>query len=94
MGHTTSSMRSRSRSVSHLAPSRRSPRFGHEALDTFIDGIVNNAYSWTWEIDADLLARTAVDVRRWAQDRYGPLELLPHDEYESIWRAYDLPADR
>ena len=55
---------------------------------------MNNAYSWTWEIDADLLARTAVDVRRWAEDRYGPLELLPHDEYESIWRAYDLPADR
>lgn len=70
------------------------PETGHEGLDTFIDSIVSNAYSWTWEIDADLLARTAVDVRRWAEDRYGPLELLPHDEYETIWRAYDLPADR
>ena len=70
------------------------PEIGHEGLDTFIDSIVNNAYSWTWDIDADLLARAAVDVRRWAEDRYGPLELLPHDEYETIWRAYDLPADR
>ncbi len=70
------------------------PEIGHEGLDTFIDSIVNNAYSWTWEIDADLLARTAVDVRRWAEDRYGPLELLPRDEYETIWRAYDVPAGR
>jgi len=70
------------------------PEIGHEGLDNFIDSIVNNAYSWTWGIDADLLARTAVDVRRWAEDRYGPLELLPHDEYETIWRAYDFPADR
>ncbi len=70
------------------------PEIGHEGLDTFIDGIVNNAYSWTWEIEPDLLARTAVDVRRWAEDRYGPLELLPHDEYETIWRAYDLPVSR
>ena len=70
------------------------PEIGHEGLDTFIDGIVNNAYSWTWEIDADLLARTAVDVRRWAEDRYGPLDKLPRDEYETFWRAYDLPADR
>ena len=70
------------------------PEVGHEGLDTFIDGIVNNAYSWTWEIDADLLARTAVDVRRWAEDRYGPLDQLPRDEYEIFWRAYDLPADR
>jgi SAM-dependent methyltransferase len=70
------------------------PEIGHEGLDTFIDSIENNAYSWTWEVDADLLARTAVEVRRWAEDRYGPLELLPHDEYETMWRAYDLPADR
>ena len=70
------------------------PEIGHESLDTFIDSIENNAYSWTWEIDGDLLARTAVEVRRWAEDRYGPLELVPRDEYETIWRAYDLPADR
>ncbi len=55
---------------------------------------MNNAYSWTWEIDPDLLARTVVDVRRWAEARFGPLELLPRDEYETIWRAYDLPAER
>jgi SAM-dependent methyltransferase len=70
------------------------PEIGHEGLDTFIDGIANNAYSWTWTIDPDLLARTAVDVRRWAEARYGPLERLPHDEYETIWRAYDLSGDR
>jgi SAM-dependent methyltransferase len=71
------------------------PEIGREGLDTFIDGIANNAYSWTWKIeDPTLLARTAVDVRRWAEERYGPLEALPHDEYQTHWRAYDLPADR
>jgi len=70
------------------------PEIGHEGLDAFIDSIANNAYSWTWDIDADLLARTAVEVRQWAEARYGPLELLPRDAYETIWRAYDLPAAR
>ncbi|MEO8424184.1 MAG: class I SAM-dependent methyltransferase [Actinomycetota bacterium] len=71
------------------------PEIGREGLDTFIDGIAKNAYSWTWKIeDPTLLARTAVDVRRWAEERYGSLEALPHDEYQTHWRAYDLPADR
>jgi SAM-dependent methyltransferase len=62
-------------------------------LATFIDGIADNAYSWTWKIeDPDLLARTAVEVRRWAEERYGPLDRVPQDPYETVWRAYDLPA--
>jgi SAM-dependent methyltransferase len=71
------------------------PEIGYEGLDTFIDSIANNVFSWTWGIDdPDLLARTAIEVRRWAEDRYGPLGSLPHDAYETTWRAYDLPAGR
>jgi SAM-dependent methyltransferase len=64
-----------------------------DGLDVFIDGISNNAYSWTWKVeDADLFACTAAEVRTWAEERYGPLERVSLDEYEMVWRAYDVPA--
>jgi SAM-dependent methyltransferase len=66
---------------------------GRDGLDVFIDGISNNMYSWTWKVeDSDLFARTAADVRRWAEERYGPLDRVPLEEYEIVWRAYDVPA--
>jgi SAM-dependent methyltransferase len=64
-----------------------------DGLDTFIEGIANNAYSWTWKVDdPQLFGRAAADVRRWAEQRYGPLHLVPPEEYETVWRAYDAPA--
>jgi SAM-dependent methyltransferase len=64
-----------------------------DSLDTFVEGIANNAYSWTWKVeDRGLFARTAVDVRRWAEERYGPLDQVPVGTYETLWRAYDIPA--
>jgi SAM-dependent methyltransferase len=69
------------------------PEIGREGLDAFIDAIAQNRFSWTWKIeDPDLLARAAAEVRRWAEERYGPLDALPHDEYPTFWRAYDLPG--
>ncbi len=66
-----------------------------DGLDVFIDGIAGNRYSWTWRIeDPRLLGRVAVEVRRWASERFGPLEQVPRAEHEVVWRAYDLPADR
>jgi SAM-dependent methyltransferase len=63
-----------------------------DGMDVFIDGISNNMYSWTWKVeDPDLFARTAVEVRRWAEERYGPLDHAPLEEYEMVWHAYDLP---
>ena len=63
-----------------------------DGLDVFIDGISNNAYSWTWKVeDTELFARTAAEVRTWAEERYGPLEGVSLDEYEMVWRAYDVP---
>jgi SAM-dependent methyltransferase len=73
-----------------LAPFSDKERDG---LDVFIDGIAGNRYSWTWRIeDPGLLGRVAVDVRRWAEDRFGPLDQVPRVEYEVVWRAYDLPV--
>jgi SAM-dependent methyltransferase len=64
-----------------------------DRLDTFIEGIANDRYSWTWKVDdRELFRRAAADVRRWAEERYGPLHLVPPEEYESVWRAYDALA--
>jgi len=64
-----------------------------DRLDTFIDGIASNRYSWTWKVeDPELFRRASADVRRWAEHRYGPLHLVPPEAYESVWRAYDAPA--
>ena len=61
-----------------------------DRLDTFIEGIANNRFSWTWKVDdPEVFDRAAADVRRWAEERYGPLHLVPPEEYESVWRAYD-----
>jgi Methylase involved in ubiquinone/menaquinone biosynthesis len=66
-----------------------------DGLEVFIDGIAGNRYSWTWRIeDPELLGRVAVDVRRWARERFGPLDQVPRAQHEVVWRAYDLPADR
>ncbi|MGZ5214064.1 MAG: class I SAM-dependent methyltransferase [Actinomycetota bacterium] len=64
-----------------------------DGLGVFIDGIADNAYSWTWKVeDPDLFARTAAEVRRWAEERYGPLGRVSLEECEMVWRAYDVPA--
>lgn len=62
-----------------------------ETLATFIDGIANNAYSWTWKVeDPRLLAGLADEVRTWAAERYGPLDAPRQETFEITWRAYDL----
>jgi SAM-dependent methyltransferase len=66
-----------------------------DGLDVFIDGIAGNRYSWTWRLeDPELLGRVAIDVRRWSEERFGPLDQVPRAEHEVVWRAYDLPAGR
>ncbi len=62
-------------------------------LDAFLDGIGKRRYSWTWRVpDDERFARAVKEVRRFAEDRFGPLERLPREEYEVAWRAYDLPG--
>ena len=62
-------------------------------IEEFVNGIARNAYSWTWKIeDPTRLAQVADEVRRWAEDRYGPLDDVPLETFEVLWVAYDLPA--
>ena len=36
--------------------------------------------------------RPSIEIRRFAEERFGPLDRVPHEEHEVAWRAYDLPA--
>lgn len=64
----------------------------HENLEDFLEGIARNRYSWTWKVeDPERLASVAVEVRRWAEERFGPLD-RPRETFEISWRAYDLQA--
>ena len=64
-----------------------------DGLDAFLERIEKRRYSWTWRVpDDERFARAVADVRRFAQDRFGPFERVPRQEFEVAWRAYDLPA--
>jgi SAM-dependent methyltransferase len=61
-----------------------------QSLDEFIGGIEDNLYSWTWRLPPDALSKAGADVRRWAEDRWGPLDRVRSSPHEVSWRAYDL----
>jgi SAM-dependent methyltransferase len=61
-----------------------------QPLDTFIEGIEQGSYSWTWRVPDEKLSRVTAEVRVWAERRFGPLDRTPPHPYEVEWRAYDL----
>jgi ubiquinone/menaquinone biosynthesis C-methylase UbiE len=64
-----------------------------DGLDTFLDNLARRRFSWTWRIEDDeRFTHAVVEIRRFAQERFGPLDQVPHEELEVAWRAYDLPA--
>jgi SAM-dependent methyltransferase len=63
---------------------------GTDTLADFVEALRTNKYSWTWRAPDDVRERAAEDVRAWATERFGPLELVQPREYEVVWRAYDF----
>jgi ubiquinone/menaquinone biosynthesis C-methylase UbiE len=62
-------------------------------LVSFLDNLSRRRFSWTWRIEDDeRFAQAVAEIRRFAEERYGPLDQLPREEHEVAWRAYDLPA--
>lgn len=62
-----------------------------DTVGDFLDEIEANRYSWTWRV-ADQVRLDAVrDLRPWAVERYGPLDIGYPETLTTIWRAYDLP---
>jgi ubiquinone/menaquinone biosynthesis C-methylase UbiE len=62
-----------------------------ERLDEFIDEIEANRYSWTWPIEEEVRLGGARDLRVWAADRFGALDVPRRATHTTVWRAYDLP---
>jgi ubiquinone/menaquinone biosynthesis C-methylase UbiE len=66
-----------------------------DGLEAFLDSLEQRRYSWTWRIEDDVrFAQAVAEIRRFAQERFGPLHQVPREAYEVAWRAYDLPAPR
>jgi SAM-dependent methyltransferase len=61
------------------------------SLDEFIEGIEQNRYSWTWRVPEDGRLRAADEIRRWATERFGPVDDAGRFEQAHVWHAYDLP---
>jgi SAM-dependent methyltransferase len=60
-------------------------------LEVFTQGIERNMYSWTWAVhDDDLRGRAAEEVRRWAEERWGPLGETAPDVFTWRFARYRL----
>ncbi len=66
---------------------------GRDGLDAFLDDIAATPVLVDLEDRGRRAAsRTAVEIRRWAAERYRTARTGPADEHEVAWRAYDLPG--
>jgi SAM-dependent methyltransferase len=70
-----------------LAPIARE---AEEPLGVFLEGIERNHFSWLWPLPDDQRLRAAAVVRRWAEERFGPLDRPMPMRVDALWRAYDL----
>lgn len=60
-------------------------------METFVRGIEENHYSWTWAVpDDDLRVGGAAEARRWAEERLGPLDAVPREPFEWRFAHYRL----
>jgi SAM-dependent methyltransferase len=62
---------------------------GSETVEDFMQGIEGNHYSWTWRLPDDVRMNAAKDLRPWARERFGDLEVPIAYEFVTEWRAYD-----
>ena len=60
-------------------------------LEHFMLAIEGNRFSWTWAVrDATTREDAAAEVRRWAEDRWGPLSEIPPETFEWRFAVYRL----
>jgi SAM-dependent methyltransferase len=59
-------------------------------LDTWLERLEQNLFSWTWPLADDVRLRAAAAVRAWTAERFGALEAPHSAETEIRWRAYDI----
>ena len=62
-----------------------------DGLESFVRGIERGMYSWTWTVRDDALrARAATEARRWAEERWGPLDQVPRSTFEVRFARYSI----
>jgi SAM-dependent methyltransferase len=61
-----------------------------ETMGEFLDEIERGAYSWTWPVDENARSAAVRELRVWAMERYGALDVPRREALTTIWRAYDL----
>jgi len=49
-------------------------------------------YSWTWDLEPEVLRDAAQATRRWAAERFEPLDRPRWRGWTIRWRAFDLPT--
>ena len=62
-----------------------------ERLEEFIQGIEEDRYSWTWGVPDDVRLLAVDEIRPWAREQFGPLDVVRESSIVATWRAYDLP---
>jgi SAM-dependent methyltransferase len=61
-------------------------------LEHFMQAIEGNRFSWTWAVhNAATREDAAAEVRRWAEDRWGPLGEIPPETFDWRFAVYRLP---
>lgn len=80
-------MRARGAAVRSLEPVREQV---DEPLETFVDGIRDGLYSWTWDVEERTRVEAAERVRAWAANELGPLDEARRREAEIAFWAYDV----
>lgn len=61
-------------------------------LEHFMRAIEGNRFSWTWAVpDSATREDAAAEVRRWAENRWGPLSEIPPETLEWRFAVYRLP---
>jgi SAM-dependent methyltransferase len=62
-------------------------------LEAFLGALEDGMYSWTWSIPEEVRGPALEATRRWARERFGPLDQVPRHEFDVVWHAFDLPGD-
>lgn len=68
------------------------PEEEEEPLGSFLDAIEEGRWSWTWQVPEDVRRGAVRELRPWAEERFGPLDSVEPYEFQTVWRAYDLPG--
>jgi len=60
------------------------------SVQGFLDRVERRIYSWTWRVSDEDIERAIAEIRPWAEERWGRLDVPLDTEHPMMWRAYDL----